>query len=112
MAVNAERGEVEVSVGGRRLTLAVTMDGLARLSTAIGARGLDDINNRLSHNEPFAVREAVEIFGTDKEVARKAAAAMKPVELFDASAAVVAALLIAFEVPKNQGNAEAAGESG
>lgn len=112
MAANVERGEVEVAVGGRRFLIAVTMDGLARLSSAIGAKGLDDISNRLARNEPIAARTAIEVFACEAETGRKAAAAMKPAELFTASGAAITALLLAFETSGERGNVEAAGESG
>lgn len=111
MAANIERGEVEVTVGGRALTLAVTMDGLAKVSSAIRADGLDIINTRLARNEPNTVRAAIEHFATSADAGRKAAAAMKPAELFTASTACVSALLLAFQTD-DQGNADTAGENG
>lgn len=56
---NPIRGEAPVKIGAINFRIAVTFSGLARLSTAIGARTIDEVYARLLGYEPKAVACAV-----------------------------------------------------
>jgi hypothetical protein len=59
---NAIRGEVQITIGSLALTLAITMDALARLSAATGYPSLQEIYARFHGAEPMSVWLAVEMF--------------------------------------------------
>ena len=47
--VNQARGEVTLEIGGRQLTLCLTMGALADIETALNAASLDDLDARLKN---------------------------------------------------------------
>lgn len=56
---NAIRGEAEITIGRETFLIAVTFDGLTRLSQAAKVETLDELHRRLLGFEPFAVACAV-----------------------------------------------------
>ena len=62
MGVNPVRGEVEVVVGDVTLVMAATMDGLARLSGALGNPTFAELAQRLVGTEMVATRSAIRLF--------------------------------------------------
>jgi hypothetical protein len=68
MHVNAVRGEVGAKIGSLDLTLAITMDGLARLSAASGFPTLGELYQRLHGTEVRTVMLALELFTTGGSV--------------------------------------------
>lgn len=66
--VNPIKGETSVKVGDVEIVMAVTMDGLARLSKAAACDSLHDLYRRLSGGELTTAMLAVRLFtirGTD-----------------------------------------------
>lgn len=59
LPANPLRGEAEIRIGAIDFRIAVTFSGLSRLSSAIGARTLDDLYVRLLGFEPKAVACAI-----------------------------------------------------
>ena len=58
-APNAERGEAALKIGSVDLLIAVTFDGLARLSRAARAESLDQLYRQLLGFEPFTAACAI-----------------------------------------------------
>lgn len=55
LPVNAARGEVAVEINGVPIVVAVTMEGLARLSAELGCTSLRDLQHRLIGAELLAM---------------------------------------------------------
>ena len=62
MSANPIRGEVTAMVGSLELTMAITMDGLARVSAASGYPTLGELYQRFHGTEPATVMLAIEHF--------------------------------------------------
>ena len=62
MTPNPIRGEVEAKIGPLAITMAVDMDGLARLSAATGYPTLGELHKRLSGTEAMTTWLALELF--------------------------------------------------
>lgn len=79
---NRHRGEVSADLGGRRLTLCLTLGALAELETAFGAQDMMALAARFEHGR-ISARDAIRILGaglrgagnniSDDEVARMSA---------------------------------------
>ncbi|SOC38981.1 hypothetical protein SAMN05892877_105360 [Rhizobium subbaraonis] len=59
---NTLRGEADAKIGAISFRIAITFDGLARLSTALKAQTMDEIYVRLLGFEPKAVACAIPCF--------------------------------------------------
>lgn len=96
---NARRGEVAVSLGGRRMTLCLTLGALAEIETAFGVDGLAGLGARFETGR-LSARDLVSVLGaaargggertTDEEIA-----ALPVAGGLDAYARAVAALFTA-----------------
>ena len=97
MTANPLRGEVTATLGALTLTLAIDMDGLARLSAATGHPTLAELHQRLAGAEPVTVFAALDLFIV------KGARDGKPLSREDARAVARSALtlddLIALQGP-------------
>lgn len=67
-AVNSIRGEVEAKIGSLTIVMVMTMDGLAKLSSATGCQTLDEVYRRLHGTEPAMVLAAIRQCTTKGEV--------------------------------------------
>lgn len=65
---NPIRGEVVASIGSLKVTLVITMDGLAQLGAATGYPSLMELWRRFSGTEPMTVLTAIELFTVGGEV--------------------------------------------
>ena len=74
MTANPERGEADLMVGGVPLVIAVTFEGLARLSRMTRADSFDEICRRLLGFEPWMASCALRVFCVHPESAEKAEA--------------------------------------
>jgi len=59
---NRHRGEIDADLGGRRLTLCLTLGALAELETAFGADDLSALAARFSSGK-LSARDAIRILG-------------------------------------------------
>lgn len=57
--VNAARGEVTLDLGGRNYCLCLTLGALAEIETALGARSLSDLDEKLKDLSAGALVEIV-----------------------------------------------------
>ena len=62
MTPNPIRGEVEATIGALTITMAVDMDGLARLSAATGYPTLAELHTRLAGTEAMTAWLALDLF--------------------------------------------------
>lgn len=94
--VNAERGEVEIVVGGVKGTICAEMGRLATLSGAIGTRSLSEVHHRIAGAEPlamFAVLATMTISDNAKELKEALTSPADFQEVSDAAVASLEALL-------------------
>lgn len=98
-APNEIRGEVDCAIAGQSLRLCCTMDGLARLSAALGWPTMPLLLERCRGQEPVAILAAVESLAVDPQIGASVRNALQPRDLPAAAAAVVRALVLAFEAP-------------
>jgi hypothetical protein len=59
---NRRRGEVAAEIGGRRLTLCLTLGALAELETTFGVEGLQALGDRFASGQ-LASRDLVRLLG-------------------------------------------------
>jgi len=59
---NRHRGEIDAELGGRRLTLCLTLGALAELEAAFGADDLSALASRFSSGR-LSARDAIRILG-------------------------------------------------
>ena len=78
MDANELRGEATATVGGIEIDLVVTMDGLARLSTALDHPTMPTLWRRLQGSEIVAVKAAIRHFTVSGR--RSSGETLKPVE--------------------------------
>lgn len=58
--VNGARGEASLNIDGTEIVIAVTMAGLAAVSTRLQSKSFSDLFMRLSNVEPAAAMAAIE----------------------------------------------------
>jgi|GEM_PF-4710504 len=86
MAANPIRGEVDAPIGSLTLTMAIDMDGLARVSAASGYPTLGELYRRFHGTEPATVMLAIEHFTINgkvdgKEIGREEAVSQARVRI-------------------------------
>lgn len=102
--VNAARGEVSLKIDDVELVLAMTMNGLASLSTALQCKSLEDLWNRLHGVEVAATLAAIEFLTVKGDWA----AAIQKVQLHhfgDCRVAIIT--LLADQLKAKKGNEDA-----
>ena len=91
-APNAARGERSLTIGGETVIVCATMDGMARLSAALGFPPLGEMLRRLTGGEINAVRGAIEHLAIRGDGAAAALAATMT-DILEATPAITDALL-------------------
>ncbi len=92
-AANEARGEASLKIGEHGLILRCSPDSLARFSTAIGARTMNDVLTRIIGMEPSAMLAVIGCFTVegDSEAALSAIKGQDYKRICDAGSAVVTA---------------------